>query len=233
MGQDPELGDNQRDIAINQHIVSNRHIDAFTRDGVVSVRLLTHDAEFNAPPQNEVFCAKRQWDEKTEKIRMKSIEDRFHREMDRIKAGEELSDHEAMTEYLLTWLFRAWAGDNEQKGTKLNGITPSDLTNEEKANLEANGVAYVDSDGRVPERFGRGLDYMALLDHPPDQVHTGEWRVVEVKEELLVSDLPVTSIIPIAPLAAVVPEHLEEFVPSIYNDIARDNARNWYFRAPT
>jgi hypothetical protein len=68
---------NRRFLTVNQHVFPLACIARFTdADGRVSLHDLTRSVERRAKPDDDIFCAKRAWDQRTERG-MKKTEDEF------------------------------------------------------------------------------------------------------------------------------------------------------------
>jgi hypothetical protein len=73
----PQKGNPHR-LAIRQHILPVKSIARFSKsDGRVWVFEKLKNAKRRAKPSDEIFCARRAWDERTEVDFMKKIEDEF------------------------------------------------------------------------------------------------------------------------------------------------------------
>jgi hypothetical protein len=70
--------DNPEKLTKKQHIFPAESIKRFyNEDCYVKVKRKNNNKYFPAKAGNKIFCAKRIWDERSEKIWMKSIEDEF------------------------------------------------------------------------------------------------------------------------------------------------------------
>ena len=148
---------NPRQLTIRQHVFPSASIDRFTdTNGQVDLDHFVYGKRLTVPKDN-VFCAKRAWNQKSETGHKRSIEDPFQRIATEITESKLTSlSHEQgwhISNFMALWLLRAEHRDkhNNIGHTKLNGEQPLSLESEET--LERNGYAFARLDGRLPSRF--------------------------------------------------------------------------------
>lgn len=229
----PQKG-NPHQLTVKQHIVSAAHIKRFAVSQEVEVALPKYGRKFRAAPDNQVFGAKRVWDQKTESLRMKRIEDDFQRELTSIDLFGAVSDHGAISRYFVLWNYRANAAFAEQEGIELVDSEGTELTKPEEEILESKGVIFVRKGGIVPARFNHGIQLMKTLKAHAKRIRSTEWNLVESNTDLLVGDTPVAPVIPIANRCALVAGSARPTVDfSVINRRMKSEAQKWYFRSPS
>lgn len=138
--------------------------------------------------RSNIFCAKRNWDQKAEVGLMANIEKLFHEEINNIKSYE-LRNHNAISEYFLLWRIRHSFHLSRMDDVVLNGVAGSGLTKEEEENLESKGAFFIRDDGVVPARFMTGIQVLAQLDQQRSGMENLKWGLLEANEgEFIVAD---------------------------------------------
>jgi len=138
--------------------------------------------------RSSIFCAKRNWDEKSEKGLMSDIERLYHQEIDDIKPFE-LRNHSAISEYFMLWKIRYDFHISRMENVVLNGISGSGLTQEQEEILESKGYSFVRDGGVVPARFMTGVQVIRLLDINRPRIQHIKWGLLEASEgEFIVAD---------------------------------------------
>lgn len=138
--------------------------------------------------RSSIFCAKRNWDEKSEKGLMADIEQLFHQEINEIKPFE-LRNHSAISEYFMLWKIRYDFHISRMDDAVLNGISGSGLTKEQEEVLESKGGSFVRDGGMFPARFMTGIQVLRLLDMNRPGMQNMKWGLLEAEEgEFIVAD---------------------------------------------
>jgi len=82
------LPGNPRQFTIDQHVFPTESLNRFAdKEGFLKVRRTGQGHTFRLRPTDGMFCAKRAWDERSEKHLMKQIEGRFQQIADSVLSG--------------------------------------------------------------------------------------------------------------------------------------------------
>ncbi|WP_445769328.1 hypothetical protein [Rheinheimera sp.] len=225
---------NPHQITVNQHIVPKKSIERFTSSGLVELQDLKRGITRKAAPNDEVFLCKRVWDDSTETMFMKSVEDEYQNVVEKLINGQSVS--EKTKDKAVTQLFSLWYAKsltiNASKSNFLSGsvIKGDYYTKDMQEKIEAMGMAYVDEDGTIPMRLVTGvaiqIKYLELV-----KIYSGiRWGLVHSKEtEFIVPDCFVNfAVIPVTPNFAFIGNSLNGDISkldaSIINSAARGNA---------
>jgi len=240
----PQNG-NPHGLAIKQHILPVKSILRFVdTSGKVCVYLKPQKKQFCADPENEIFCAKRVWNQRAETGWMKDIEDQFQELADAILTGRildiDVKEAEKISSFFVLWYLRATYRVNPPADAKLNCIKgdPS-LTKDQQEFLEKNHVGYIRVDATMPGRdIADGqmqVRYFAMM----KQIKTVQWGILKVLEgELIVPDVflkdsKTVYIIPLTPTCCLIsPKNNAEIkleaVRNI-NKLAVEYSQEYYF----
>lgn len=233
----PQPGNPER-LTLRQHVVSVAHLQRWTVNGVVDASRRPFERSWRDKPEN-VLWAQRRWSQKTELVRFKrAVEDPFHAELERIEAGEQVQDHEAISRYLVLWSFRARYLDTEESDTQLRGPGLEDHIGPSPAQedcIEANGAIFVRSGGVVPGRFSIDIDWMRFLDGKQRQIAATRWLYFQLDGELVLGDTPYAEVIPIGPHRVLVGAGLAaraRFDAEALNELSLSHTRIWNIQRP-
>ena len=153
----PQQG-NPHQLTVNQHCFPITAIRRFCDiSGTVAV-IRRGKSPFRAPPDAEIFCAKRVWDQRTESRFMTAIERRYQQLADKIVAtlGSSLTeeDCETVTSMYVLWTLRSHYRHQPIPDQRPNGIldVAQHLTTDDQEYLEKNGINYTRSNLTIPGR---------------------------------------------------------------------------------
>lgn len=184
--------------------------------------------------RSSLFCAKRSWDEKSEKGIMEKIEKLYHQEIDDIKPFE-LRNHSAISEYFMLWKIRYDFHISQMEDIVLNGISGSGLTKEQEEILESKGYSFVRDGGVVPARFITGIQVIRQLDMNRPRIKDIKWGVLEANEgEFIVADsYNDLTFMPISPTLAFCAGYQDMKIDKLSvanaNKQSIEKSRNFYF----
>jgi len=189
--------------------------------------------------KNVMFCAQRAWDQQTEGVYMKHIEDRFQKIVQPILHGHVHSiapeQKRAIDRMFALWYMRTRYRYLEAQEIQLNGVSGSALTIIEQENLEKNGYLYVKSGGKMPARQLNGVRLQQRISDYARQlaVVTG-WGVIHAQSgAFIVPDVPVQATIPLSPKLALIASQPDGMIDE--SNVARINSglkagcREYYF----
>ncbi len=118
---------NPNRMTINQHVFPRRSIARFAENGKVEVRRVGVPESFRVQPTDSISCARRVWDQKTERL-SKPIEDRFQSLAEAVISLPNLkftnNDFLAVTEFYALVLTRIRFREHPIDAKRLVGIEP-------------------------------------------------------------------------------------------------------------
>jgi hypothetical protein len=159
---------NPHSLTIKQHVLPARSITRFSGiDGKVSVRIKGREKDLILPPDDDLFCAKRAWDERAEHGYMKQIEDEFQKLADKLLNGTHSIDSSSnltISRFHTLIRLRADVRASPLSDVELKGIQGENLTKDQEEILEKKWVLFSRTDSEVPGRQMAGLQIQILLD---------------------------------------------------------------------
>lgn len=195
---------NAHRLTVKQHIFPAASIARFAGpDGRVALFDLKRRASWRPAPDDQVFCARRVWDQRAETGYMRAIEDAFQDLAGRVTAdpGRDLSpeDDDAAGRFFALWRGRAAYRSAPDGLIPLNGIEGDVLTRDQEERLESRWTGFV-RPGGVPARQLYGLCIQRDIDALADRLSERRWGVLALAEgELIVPDSPERPFIPLTP----------------------------------
>ena len=189
------------EITVKQHIYPKRIIENFCdENGTVDVKRIKGES-FRVKPNNPIFCAIRTWDQRAEQGWMKSIEDKFHKTLDELISNQKITDHYLITEYYFLWYVKTVYDRKPPANTTLRGISPSDVTEEQKEIIESKHGMYIGGESQIESRFI--VSMIAQRDHDIWMSQHGEskWTILKAKDRFFIAPkyCPKYMIHPISP----------------------------------
>lgn len=212
----PQKG-NPHKLTIDQHIFPTESISRFAgENGMVQVRRKSGEPDLSLMPDNSYFCARRLWDQKSEAVFMKEIEDRYQDVARNIVAGDVITLDVAMTaavtDMYLLWSLRHERYLNPLPDVRMNMVAPEQgISINTQEILEANGYVFASPDNTIASRFMTGLRFMVDLRRERVQMAGKRWGIVKsVDAHFLVPDnFSACSILPLSPTIALVEGHAD------------------------
>ena len=121
-----------------------------------------------AKPDDDIFCARRAWDQRAERSYMKRIEDEFQILASTVIEGllSEIGEAEkgVVDHFYALWHMRARHRTLPSQEIKLPGVTGGGgLTRDQEENLEINGYSFMRPDGKFVARQVNGIQLQMLL----------------------------------------------------------------------
>jgi hypothetical protein len=184
----PQKG-NPHKFVIKQHFHTAHIISKFyNSSNQIEVKFSGSNQIEPVSKKSKKFCAKRAWDEKSERGIMADIENKFHEEVNNIKPIGTRS-HEAISKYFILWRIRHHMATSEIENPNVKGVSGSDLTKEQEENLESIGCSYFRDDGELPSRFVNGVILIQQLDFQFQDFTEKRWGLLEsLNGEFIVAD---------------------------------------------
>jgi hypothetical protein len=201
--EEPQRGNVHR-LTIKQHVFPAASIARFAGDdGRVAFYDLKRRTSWRPPPDDQVFCARRVWDQRAEAGYMRAIEDAFQALAKRVIAdpGAKLApeDDSAASHFFALWRGRAVYRSAPDGLIPLNGVKGDVLTKDQEELLESRWTGYIRAGG-VPARQMYGLSIQRDIDALTQALGERRWGVLAlIKGELIVPDVPDRYFIPLTP----------------------------------
>jgi hypothetical protein len=230
---------NRHLLTVSQHVFPAASIARFAdADRRVSLHDLIRSAERRAKPKDDIFCAKRAWDQRAERY-MKKIEDEFQILASKLIEGalSEIGEAEksVFNRFYVLWYMRARRRNLPQQEIELDGVTGGGgLTLDEEENLEINGDTFM-RDGRFLGRHINGIQLQVLVNGYANKwQHENQWGIIRAQSgEFVVPDVPARLIIPLTPRLCLISGGasgtiLQSNVAAI-NRIVRATSQEYFF----
>lgn len=235
MSFEPPAKGNPNQFVINQHIHTAHAISKFQdQDKKVDVHLFKTNKTERKHKRANIFCTKRNWDQKAETGVMARIERAFHTEINNIKPFSE-RNHSAISEYFLLWRIRHHFHISRMKDIPCRDITGSNLTKEEEEAIESNGAMFIRENGVVAARFMTGIQILIQLNRQRPGVNNLRWGLLTSTDgEFIVADcyndLTFMPISPIHAFCAGYPDmEIDRKTVGELNKISKETSTNYYF----
>ena len=152
-GERPQKG-NPHKLTRDQHVIPVATLVRFAgSDGLIEVHLRDGRIQ-RLPRDNQLFSVDRLWDQRAEAGYMKAIEDDFQALVDALEARRfgplSPTKHRIITRF---WSLLRWRNhfiDSPATNQPLNGITPENLTKDQREILESKWALFVAEDNALP-----------------------------------------------------------------------------------
>lgn len=226
----PQKGNPHR-LTMNQHIFPKSCIARFANaNGTVQVRHKGETEDKRLNPENSYFCARRLWDQRTEAVVMKAIEDRYQNVAAGIISGSITTFNAKINEYVtqmyLLWTLRHERYTNPLPDANLPGANDQGgmLINTQEI-LESNGYMFAEPNNIIPSRFTTGFLLTMQLSMELRRMAEARWGIFRsIGAEFLVPDnFSACCILPVTPNIALVAGHADQTVG--FNQVAEINGQ--------
>lgn len=196
---------NPHQLTVRQHVFPKQSIARFARpDGTVSLVDKQRGLTRGAVPDDDMFCARRVWDQRAEAGYMKSIEDEFHSLADQLVArtvtAVDSGDKVKVDAFYALWRTRAeykYAPDDE---VQLRSAQGHNWTKDEEERFEKAGASFIRKGGRLPARILHGMHIRRAIDAYLWELERVQWGVIECQDgHLIVPDYPSCLVLPLSP----------------------------------
>lgn len=230
---------NPYQLTVNQHIIPKKSIARFTSSGLVELQDLKRGIIRNAAPNDDVFMCKRVWDNSSETGFMKKVEDEYQDIVEKLITSQTVSEeakNAAVSQFFSLWIAKSLTFNaKEHEFFSKSTIKGDNYTIDMKEKIEAMGMAYIEDDGTMPNRFIYGnrilLKYLSLK-----EIHSEiRWGwVCSINTEFIFPDCFFNfAVIPATPNFAFIGNSsngtISNIDASIINCAARGNAKNFIF----
>ena len=106
---------NPNKIIINQHVIPNKHLLEWSKDGkMISVYDINSNESKTLPSSSPYFCVMRLWDQWTETKMLKTNEDNYQVQISLMKQGLPFTHIEHIMEYYVLLCVRIWVANKER-----------------------------------------------------------------------------------------------------------------------
>jgi hypothetical protein len=201
---------NPRRLTVRQHVFPAKAIRRFVgTDGKVAVRHRRSQNEFRLSPDDELFCAKRCWDQRAEAGYMRSIENSFDQlalEVINGLRGLNCKQSSVVTRFFVLWCSRFEYKHNPIPDHPIDGIVEENLSKDEGELLESKHISFLRSDQTMPGRLITGLQIQMRIDQACKQLQDTRWGVVTSSEgEFVLPDtFGSSTIVPVTPTVSLI-----------------------------
>lgn len=227
-------------FTINQHVFPAAGIARFySNKRCVQVFDKVRLKTFRTNAKNDLFCARRVWDEKTEKFVGKRIEDDFQRLAKSIISGStkrlDLYENTIVGKFWSLWRTRHGFKKNGLPDLEFKDLTGSGLTQEQEENLEAKGYMYVREGGVMPGRLAASIHVFGFYDTFQMEEKNIRWGIVRSADgEFIVPDtFDDLMAVPIAPQLILLADQEDCWMNrdevALINRCAIQRSENYYF----
>ena len=201
--------DNPHQLTVDQHVFPRRSIERFIDEAdKVCVYLKSKKASFRVAPKDEIFCAKRTWNQRAESGWMRDIENKFQEVAELVISSsiQEIGPEETkkIKDFWILWHLRAEYKNNPLPDVRLNGIAGDPAINKDQQELlEKLHVGCIRCDGTIPGRDIAGDQMQLRLFAARKQSGEEEWGIIRAHEgEFIAPDifLKNSKTVPIIPL---------------------------------
>lgn len=193
----PQKG-NARLLTVDQHTLPKTSIARFTgQKGNIQVFRVASGKTFLVKPTNQLFCAKRAWDQRAETGFMRTIEDDFQAIANRIIEGEltsfKMADLRGINEFYCLWNIRSI---HKQERTPDQSIDQTNVvglsqvyTKDEEELLEQESIGYIRGNLTLPGRILASRNIWRMLQRAAGGMSNSNWRILRALEgEFIVPD---------------------------------------------
>ena len=198
-------GGNAHRLTVKQHVFPVASIARFAgSDHRVAVTDIARGKAWRAPPGDQVFCARRVWDQRAEAGYMRDIEDTFQALAEGTIAdpGKDFSpeDDAAGSRFFALWRCRAAHRHAPDGDIPVNGVKGLAHTKNQEERLESRWTGFIRPGGGLPSRQLYGLQIQRYVDAIEEDLRERRWGVLALGEgELIVPDFPEQFFVPLTP----------------------------------
>jgi hypothetical protein len=197
---------NRHILTINQHVFPLASIARFVGpDSRVSLHDLTRNKLRAAKPRDDIFCARRAWDQRAEAGYMKRIEDQFQRLASKVIEGavSEIGETEkgVVNRFYALWYMRARQRKLPAQEIQTPALTGGNLTRDQEENLEINNYSFMRPGGKFLARQINGIQLQLLSARYANELQPKtRWGIIRAQAgEFIVPDVPVHKMVPLTP----------------------------------
>jgi hypothetical protein len=233
---------NPQQLTVCQHTFPLRSISRFAGDdGRVEVYLVKQRKVVRLKPDDQLFCAKRVWDQRAESSFMKEIEDKYqslaelvvHENKRKLNADEQ----QIVTDMFAIWNIREHRRANPIPDQNIQGIidVARHYTKDDQEILEKNHIGVIRPDLTMAGRHIAGPNIQLNLFEVRKQMSDAKWGVLKALEgQFIVPDnFSNARILPLTPSLCFFSQSDDDEINkdevARINKLALDSGRNYYF----
>lgn len=181
---------NPHQLVINQHIHAAHCIKKFADEkGMIAVFDKSLSQWVRRKPDAAIFCAKRAWDQRSEKGFMNRIETGFFNVIDCINKPFSERQHDDITRYYHLWRLRGLVKDKEQQDLHQNKVMGHRLTLDQQEILEINGYSFILENDGMPHHIASGIEIQVMLGKILHNMGPIKWGLLTaIRGDFLVAD---------------------------------------------
>lgn len=232
---------NPHQLVINQHIHAAHCLKKFTDEkGTIAVFDKSISEWVHRKPDAAIFCAKRAWDQRSEKGFMSRIETAFFNVIDRINTPFSERRHDDITRYYHLWRLRGLARDKERRDVHLNKVLGHHLTIDEQEILETNGYSFIVEHDGLPHHIASGIEIQVMLGKIFHLMEPIKWGLLTARKgDFLAADYYPGGSAGLEPFIPISPQHaffantpdkgINVRQVREFNRVSIASSRNYYF----
>lgn len=191
----PQKG-NPYSLTINQHSFPTASIARFVgADNCVALHLIKFNKEIRVKVDNQLFYAKRVWDQRAEAGFMKEIEDKYQDLAESVVSGtnKTISDIECsiVTNMFVLWNIRAHRKENPIKDQRIEGLldVANQFSKDDQEKLEKNDIGVIKPNHNISGRAISGVKIQLDLFRLQKQMRGVKWGILRAtKGQFIVPD---------------------------------------------
>lgn len=247
MKHDKTQKGNPHQLSVCQHTFPARSISRFVDDkGYVQVYLVKQNKLVQLKPNDQLFCAKRVWNQQAESGFMKDIEDKYQSLADLVflenKRKLNLEEQQIVTDMFVIWNIREFRKANPIPDQQIEGAVDVAVhyTNDEQEILEKNHIIVIRSDLSIAGRDIAASNILLSLIKNRELMSNAQWGVLEALEgQFIVPDgCRNARILPLSPTLCFFSESKDDEISksevAVINKLSIESSVNYYFsRDPT
>ncbi|HEN3249034.1 TPA: hypothetical protein U5D40_001506 [Yersinia enterocolitica] len=232
---------NPHQLTVDQHIHAAHCIRKFTDEkGTVSVFDKTLSRWVQRKPDAAMFCAKRAWDERSEKGYMLSVETAFFNAIDNIDTPFGDRRHDDISRYYHLWRLRGLARDKARHDVHFSKELGHHLSIDKQEVLEKNGYSFILENDGLLHHLASGIEIQVMLAKIYHEMGSIKWGLLTAKRgEFLVADyypgdgFGLEPFIPVSPKHAFFANTLDSRIDvhqvRELNRVSISSSRNYFF----
>jgi len=180
---------NPHNLTIKQHTFPYKSIQRFVNDeNNIDLFMIDHNKRVSLRANNEIFCAKRVWDQKAEMGYMKEIEDKYQELADLIISSNlnylTQKNQDIITDMFILWNVREYYRKTSMPNNKINGIldVATKFSKDDEEKLEKAGIYSIKADGTIPKRYTTSIQILQNIRQAQEQMKNRKWGILVAKE---------------------------------------------------
>lgn len=233
---------NPHQLTVCQHTFPVGSISRFTGDdGRVEVYLIEQKKGVRLKPDDQLFCAKRVWDQRAESGFMKEIEDKYQSLAERVvlenKKKLNADEQQIVTDMFAIWNIREHRKAHPIPDQKIEWIidVAKHYTKDDQEILEKNHIGVIRPDLMMAGRSIAGPNIQLNFIKVRKQMNNAQWGVLKALEgQFIVPDnFSNARILPLTPSLCFFSQSEDDEINkeevTKINKIAVESSRNYYF----